>query len=121
MCSVIRKYQSGKQVVDIEICDKNNTSFIVVLYKNEKFAEMLGNNIIIYDINFNTVFELNNSQFYYTSIFKWISYDYEPYVLNLACTIMLSKYIQLMTINVLHVIMSDSIFITYVIILNILF
>lgn len=110
MCSVIKEYHLGKQIVDTELIDKKTSSFLTVLYTNQKMTEVSGNYIKIFDSNFNTVFELNNSQLYYTSIFKWISCDV-PDIINIACTVMLSKQIQSMTININQVFKTNSIFI----------
>jgi len=92
----------GKYVIDIDIIDDKISSFLTVLYTDLKNAENAGNNILIFDINFNIVFKLNDTQNYYTSIFKWSSCNVHG-ALNIAFTVLQSKCIHLMTIDIVKV------------------
>jgi len=92
----------GKYVIDIDIIDTKKTSFLTVLYTDLKNDENAGNNILIFDINFNIVFKLEDIQNYYTSVFKWSSCS-EPGALNIAFTVLQSKCIHLMTIDIVKV------------------
>jgi len=92
----------GKYVIDINIIDDKKSSFLTVLYTDLKNAENAGNNILIFDINFNIVFKLNDMQNYFTSVFKWSSYNV-PGALNIAFTVLQSKCIHLMTIDIVKV------------------
>ncbi|XP_060835448.1 cilia- and flagella-associated protein 43 isoform X2 [Rhopalosiphum padi] len=98
-CAVLRKHQLGKHVIDIDIVDNKKSSFLTVLYSDLNNDENAGNNILIFDILFNIVFKLNDIQNYYTSIFKWSSYSI-PSALNIAFTVLHSKSIHLMTIDI---------------------
>ncbi|VVC42480.1 WD40/YVTN repeat-like-containing domain,WD40-repeat-containing domain [Cinara cedri] len=100
-CSVIREHNLKKHVIDIEIIEDNKSSILIVLYKNEQTEEIAGNNFILFDTNFNAIFKLKNSEFYYSSISKWYSSG-EPDVINIAFTVLLSKCIHLMQINIVQ-------------------
>lgn len=91
-----------KQVIDVKIVENKNLSFLIVLYKHQETVEHSGNNIIIYDINFNAVVELIDTEFHYSSILKWISFS-TPNLIKIAFVVMLSKCIHLMNINVVQV------------------
>lgn len=99
MCSVIREFHLKEQVIDVELIDKKTSSLLSVLYKNERTSYVAGNNIIIFDTNFNTVLQLINTEYYYTSIFKLSSFD-QPNVISIACVVLLTRYIHRMVINV---------------------
>lgn len=92
----------GKYVIDIDIIDDKESSFLTVLYADLKNAENAGNNILIFDINFNIVFKLNDMQNYFTSVFKWSSCNV-PGTLNIAFTVLQSKCIHLTTIDIVKV------------------
>lgn len=92
----------GKYVIDIDIIDSKKSSFLTVLYTDLKNAENAGNNILIFDINFNIVFKLEDIQNYYTSVFKWSPCNV-PGALNIAFTVLQSKCIHLMTIDIVKV------------------
>lgn len=98
-CSVEREYNLGKPVIGFEIFDDKKSSYLTILYKDWETVEVAGNNIIILDVQFNVIFEIKDTQFYYTSIFKWISFV-EPNVINMGFTMVLSKRIHLMVVNV---------------------
>lgn len=98
-CSVEREYHLGKSVIDFEIFDDKKSSYLTVLYRDRETVEVAGSNIIILDEQFNIIFEIKDAQYYYTSIFKWISFV-EPYVINIGFTMMLSKRIHLMVVNI---------------------
>ncbi|XP_016656351.2 cilia- and flagella-associated protein 43 [Acyrthosiphon pisum] len=106
-CTVLREHHLGKYVVDIDIIDDKKSSFLTVLYTDLKNAENAGNNILIFDINFNIVFKLNDIQNYFTSVFKWSS-CYVPGALNIAFTVLQSKCIHLMTIDIVKEKMLES-------------
>lgn len=92
-----------KEVIDAKIFDHNQSSFLIVLYReNQEIAEVGGNNIVIFNTNFDIVFESLNTQYHYTSIFKWISFD-EPGKINIALTVSMSFRIYLMTISIVEV------------------
>lgn len=97
-CCVIREYRLKNQVIDIEIVNNENSSYLVILYNDRKSTEIAGNNIIIFDKNFKEIFEVKGTQYHYTSISKWISSS-ELDVINIALIVMMSKRIHLMTIN----------------------
>lgn len=82
--------------------DYKKSSFLTVLYTDLKNAENTGNNILIFDINFNIVFKFNNTQNYFTSVFKWSSCNVTG-ALNIAFTVLQSKCIHLMTIDIVKV------------------
>lgn len=96
---MLREHHLGKLVVDNDIIDNNESSFLVVLYTNMKNAENAGNNILIFDIHFKIVFQLKDLHNYYTSVFKWSPCSV-PDALNIAFTILLTKCILLMTISI---------------------
>lgn len=98
-CVVLREHHLGKYVIDIDIIDSKKSSFLAVLYTDIKNAENAGNNILIFDMNFNTVFKLEDIQNYYTSVFKWNSCNVLG-ALNIALTVLQSKCIHLMTIDI---------------------
>jgi len=92
----------GKYVIDIDIIDNKKSSFLTVLYTDLKNAANAGKNILIFDIHFNIVFKLKDTQNYYTSVFKWSSCGV-PGALNIAFTVLQSKCIHLMTIDIVKV------------------
>lgn len=53
-------------------------------------------------MDFSIVFELKDTQFYYTSVFQWNSFD-APNTVCSAFTVLLSKNIHLMKINIVQV------------------
>ncbi|XP_060871614.1 cilia- and flagella-associated protein 43 isoform X4 [Metopolophium dirhodum] len=106
-CTVLREHHLGKYVIDIYIIDDKKSSFLTVLYTDLKNAENAGNNILIFDINFNIVFKLNDMQNYFTSVFKWSSCKV-PGALNIAFTVLQSKCIHLMTIDIVKEKMLES-------------
>lgn len=75
---------------------------MTVLYTDLKNAENAGNNILIFDINFNIVFKLKDIQNYYTSVFKWSSCSVLG-ALNIAFTVLQSRCIHLITIDIVKV------------------
>lgn len=106
-CSVIREYHLENRVVDVELTDNQLSSLFTVLYGNRKISEIAGNNIVVFNKNFEVVFTLYNTQQYYTSTFKWTSFMY-PDVLNVAFTVKLSRQVHLMTINIVQVRTADD-------------
>jgi hypothetical protein len=99
---VIKEHHLEKHVIDIDIIDLTKSSFLTVLYTNQKNVENAGNNIIIFDLNFNVIFKLKDTQYYYISVFKWSSCDV-PDAINVAFSVLLSNVIHLMTINIIKV------------------
>lgn len=91
-------------VIDIEIFDDYESSFLAVLYKHKQTTEVAGNNFLIFDTDFNIVFELIKSELYYTSISKWNSFSGKPGVIRVAFNVMLSNRIHLIKINITQVI-----------------
>jgi len=102
MCSVVREHHLKKQVIDVKIFHNKMSSFLAVLYKTQETTDIVGNNIVIFDSNFNIVFELKNTRFYYTSVFKWIPFDTHN-MINIAFAMPLSKCIHLMKIDISQV------------------
>lgn len=100
-CSVIKDYHLEKRVVDVELTEKKNSPFLTVLYGNKETPETAGNNIFLFNKDFEVVFELRNSEHYFTSTFKWASRS--PEVVNVALTVMLSRQVHLITINIAQV------------------
>jgi len=98
----MKEYHLEKQVIDIEIFDSKMSSFLAVLNKNQETADIVGNDILIFDTNFSIVFQLKDTQFHYTSVFKWISFGI-PNVINIAFTAIRSKRIHLMKIDISQV------------------
>lgn len=104
MCSVVKEYHLKKRVIDIEILDNKTSSFIAILYENRDVtADTVGNNILIFDTKFDIVFELKNTRFIYTSIFKWIPFDVPDNVINIGFAAMLSKRVHMMKIDISRV------------------
>jgi len=101
-CSVVREHQLGKHVIDTDIIDHKKSSFLTVLYTNQKNYENAGNNIIIFDSNFKVIFKLKDTQYYYISVFKWSPCKI-PDAINIAFSVLLSNVIHLMTINIIKV------------------
>jgi len=99
---VVREHHLEKHVIDIDIFDLNSSSFLTVLYANQKNSENAGNNIIILDLNFKVVFKLIDTQFYYISVFKWCPTNV-PSTINIAFSVLLSNVIHLMSINIVKV------------------
>lgn len=99
MCSVLKECHLRKQIICIDTFDNRKSSFLIVLYKNQKTTEIAGNNIKIFDIDFNVVFQLLDTQFYYTSVFKWFSSGSLD-IVNTAFTLILSKRVHLIKINI---------------------
>lgn len=92
-----------KRVIDFEIFEcADDSSFLTVLYKNDETTEVAGNNIAIFDRDFNAVFELKDAQLYFTSVFKWHSSN-APNIVRPAFTVLLSKSIHSMTIDMVQV------------------
>lgn len=92
----------GKRVIDIDIIDNKKSSFLTVLYSDLKNVDNSGNNILIFDVHFNIVFKLKDIENYYTSVFKWSACSVEG-ALNIAFTVLRSKSIHLMTIDIVKV------------------
>lgn len=99
---MVREHHLGKHVIDIDIMDHNKSSFLTVLYTNQKNSENAGNNIIIFDTNFKVIFKLKDTQYYYISVFKWSTCSV-PDAINIAFSVLLSSVIHLMTINIIKV------------------
>lgn len=99
---MVREHHLGKHVIDIDIIDLKKSSFLTVLYTNQKNSENAGNNIIIFDSNFEVVFKLKGTQYYYTSVFKWSPCNVSG-AINVAFSVLLSNVIHLMTINIIKV------------------
>lgn len=94
----------GNQVIGIEIFDGKESSVLTVLYKKSQETTEVeaGNNIVIFDKHFNTVFKLTDTKYYYTTIFKWISFDV-PDTISIALTAVMSRRIHLLTVNIVQV------------------
>lgn len=91
-------------VIDIQIFDDNVSSFLAVLYKHKQTTKIAGNNFLIFDTDFNIIFELIKSELYYTSISKWNSLSGKPGVIRVAFNVLLSNRIHLIKINITQVI-----------------
>jgi hypothetical protein len=102
-CSIIKEYHLKKEIIDAKIFDDKQSSLLTILYReHEEISEVAGNNVVIFNKNFDIVFKLLNTQHNYTSIFKWISFDI-PGTINIALTVLKSFHIHLMTINIVEV------------------
>lgn len=88
-----------KRIIDFEIFDSLKSSLFIVIYTNYITTEVGGNNIIIFDTNFNVVYKLIDTQFCYTSTFKLLSFDV-PDIINIAFTVKSCKYVHSMIINI---------------------
>lgn len=98
-CSVIKSFHLEKRIIDFEILDSLKSSLFIVIYTNCITAEVGGNNILIFNTNFNVVYKLIDTQFYYTSTFKLISFEV-PDIINIAFTVKSCKYVHSMIINI---------------------
>lgn len=102
-CSIVKEYHLKKEVIDAKIFDNTQSSFLTVLYReHQEIAEVAGNNVVIFNKNFDMIFKSLNTNYNYTSIFNWISYD-TPDTINIALTVLMSFHIHLMTINIAEV------------------
>lgn len=100
---MVREHYLEKRVIDFEIFKcVDDSSFLTVLYKNDETTEVAGNNIAILDSDFNAVFELKDTQLYFTSVFKWNSFN-GPNIIHPAFAVLLSKSIHSMTIDTVQV------------------
>lgn len=98
---MVREHHLGKNVIDIDIIDHKKSSFLTVLYTNQENSENSGNNIIIFDSSFKVIFKLEDTQYYYISVFKWSPCNV-PDAINIAFSVLLSNVIHLMTINIIN-------------------
>lgn len=110
MCSVVREYHMGKQIIGVEMFDGKlqSSPLLTVLYKGchgEITAGEVaaGNNIAVFDKDFNTVFELNDTQYHYTTVFKWINPFDVPNAIHIALAVVMSRRIHLMAVNTVQV------------------
>lgn len=87
------------QIIDTEMFSCVKSTFLLVLFTNQKITEIAGNNIVIFDTNFNIVYEFIGTHYYYTSAFKWISFGVSD-MINMAFTIIMSKSVHLMMLNI---------------------
>lgn len=95
-------------MVDVEIFESDESAIIVAVYTNEREGTTDGgggggNNVVVFDARFNVVAELKNTQFYYTTVFKWTGaatvFD-APHVINAAFTVVRSTRVYLTTIDI---------------------
>lgn len=101
-CTVIKEFHLNKQVIDIETVTNDKTPYIVVLYKTKDDDKIAGNNVVIYNSEFKSVFQLKNNENYLTSVSNWPPLK-TPNLLRIAFTAYLGKHIHLMIINVIKV------------------
>ncbi|XP_050433883.1 cilia- and flagella-associated protein 43 [Adelges cooleyi] len=99
-CTVIKEFHLNKQVIDIETVTNDKTPYIVVLYKTKDDDKIAGNNVVIYNSEFKSVFQLKNNENYLTSVSNWPPLK-TPNLLRIAFTAYLGKHIHLMIINVI--------------------
>lgn len=88
-------------MIDVELTEYKKSSFLTVLYGSTENPDSAGNNIFVFDEHFEIVFELHDTQHYYTSTFKWISSS--PQMINVALIEMLSRQVHLITISISQV------------------
>lgn len=98
-CSVLNKFILERQVVGVETFNCKKSSFLAVLYKTQETFGFAANSFVILDVHFNIIFEMKDTRFCYTSIFRWKSLGV-PDLLYLAFTEMLSERVHLIVVNV---------------------
>ncbi|XP_050530954.1 cilia- and flagella-associated protein 43 isoform X2 [Daktulosphaira vitifoliae] len=97
-CNIIREFHLEKRIIDINVVNNQDKSFVVILYKTHEYSENVGNNIVIYDSKLKFILQKTNTQIFYTSVSAWPPLSSNN-LLRIALTTYLSKHIDLIVID----------------------